>query len=233
VVLSRDPVEIDVVPLLGCREPFSSLSHLAGAVVFAGLAIRLIRRGNGDRVRTISLAVFAISTVQLLLTSAVYHATWPGQVRHLMLRADVSSIFLLIAASMTPGQAILFRGLPRSLSLILIWTAGIGGVIWRTLAINDSPGSFGIFVFLVFGWCSVIAGIVLWRRFGWNFVQPAVLSGLVYSLGAIGLMLDWPTMIPGIIGPHEVWHIAVLIALGLQWRFVFQFASGHVGSIEY
>jgi channel protein (hemolysin III family) len=83
-------------------------------------------------------------------------------------------------------------------------------------------------VFLGFGWASVVAGIILWRRYGWRFVQPAVLSGLFYSLGAIGLMLDWPIVIPELIGPHEVWHIAVLIALGLEWRFVFQFASGHL-----
>lgn len=229
MVLSHGLEKIEVLPLFGCREPFSSLSHLVGAAVFAGLAIRLIRRGNGNWIRTASLAVFAISSVQLLLTSGIYHWSWPGPFRHVMLRADVSSVFLLIAASMTPGQAILFTGLSRWLSLGLIWSAAIAGVVWRIVATDDSPGSMGISVFLMFGWASVIAGIVLWRRYGWSFIQPAVLSGLCYSIGAIGLMLDRPTLIPGYIGPHEVWHIAVLIALSLQWRFVFQFADGTVG----
>lgn len=228
MVLSPDVQEIDVAPLFGCREPFSSFSHLAGAIFFAGLAISLIRRGRGNHIRTVSLAVFALSSVQLLLTSGVYHWCWPGSLRQLMLRADVSSVFLLIAASMTPGQAILFTGISRWLSLVLIWSAAIAGVIWRAVSSHDGPGSFGIAVFLGFGWASVVAGTVLWRRYGWRFIQPAVLSGLVYSLGAIGLMLDWPIVIPELIGPHEVWHIAVLIALGLQWRFIFQFASGHL-----
>lgn len=226
VVVSGEVHEIDVVPLFGCREPFSAISHFAGALFFAGLAISLVRRGAGSRIRTVSLAVFAVSTVQLLLTSSVYHCFWPGPARQVMLRADVSSVFLLIAASMTPGQAILFSGRARSLSLIVIWSAAIAGVIWRTLAASGSPGALGIYIFLLFGWASVAAGVVLWRRYGWRFIQPAVLSGLVYSLGATGLMLDQPVLIPGAVGPHEVWHVAVLIALGLQWRFIFQFASG-------
>ena len=33
-------------------------------------------------------------------------------------------------------------------------------------------------------------------------------------------------LIPGVVGAHEVWHVAVLIGLGLHWKFVFQFAHG-------
>ena len=45
-------------------------------------------------------------------------------------------------------------------------------------------------------------------------------GGIAYSLGAIVLMLHAPSLIPGVIGPHELWHVAVLIGLGLHWLFV-------------
>jgi hypothetical protein len=46
------------------------------------------------------------------------------------------------------------------------------------------------------------------------------------SMGALVLGQDSLILIPGVIGAHEVWHVAVLVGLGLHWKFVFQFAQG-------
>ena len=226
--LSPDLHQIDVLPWMGCREPFSSLSHLFGAGVFAGLAVNLIRRGGADTVRATSLAVFGTTSVILLLLSGTYHVFWPGPTREFMLRADVSAVFLLIAGSMTPVHAILFTGVARWGALALIWFVEIAGIVWRMLFCENTPGPAGIAFFLLFGWGSAITAFVIWRRFGWNFVQPAVLSGLAYTVGAIGLILHRPILVAGIIGPHEIWHVAVLCALGLHWQFVNQFADGRL-----
>ena len=224
----RELHHIDAIPWLGCREPFSSVSHLMGSAVYAGLAYQFIRLGRGDWVRTISLSVMAIASVLLLLMSGMYHLCWPGPIRETMLRIDVVGVFLLIAASMTPGQAILFTGPARWGSLALIWTVAVVGITWRLMYWDTTHGRPAIVVFLIFGWGSVLSGIILWRRFGWDFVKPAILSGVVYTSGAIVLMLHRPVLIPGVIGPHEIWHIAVLTGIGLQWYFVSQFASGDV-----
>ena len=223
-VLNYDPHQIDVFALSGFREPFSSVSHLIGAAVFAGLSYDLVRCGRGDVVRTASLCVLSLSTVVLLLLSGVYHIFSPGPVREFMLRADVAGVFLLIAGSMTPGHAILFSGWWRWGALFLIWTIAVTGIIWRIMFCENSPGPAGIAFFLFFGWGSVITAFLLWRRNGWRFIRPAVMSGLAYTTGAIGLILHRPMLIPGVIGPHEVWHIAVLCGLGLHWRFVSNFA---------
>ena len=57
-------------------------------------------------------------------------------------------------------------------------------------------------------------------------MKPAVLAGASYTLGAIVLLLHGPTLVHGIMGPHELWHLAVLGGLSMHWKFVFQFASG-------
>ena len=222
------PHLIDVYPWLGCREPFSALSHLIGAGIFAGVAYHVTKKGVGDRLRAASLAAFGVCSVSLLLVSGIYHLFWPGPLRSVMLRIDVAAVFLLIAGSMTPVHAILFAGISRWAALLLIWCVAIGGIIWRILFCEETPGPAGIAFFLLFGWGSVITASVLWRRYGWDFVRPAVLSGLAYTIGAIGLMLHRPILIPGIIGPHEIWHLAVLCGLGLQWLFVNQFAAGQI-----
>ena len=34
------------------------------------------------------------------------------------------------------------------------------------------------------------------------------------------------------VGPHELFHMAVLVGIGFHWQFVFQFASGAVAVPE-
>ena len=218
--------EIAVFPLPGCREPLSSLSHMLGAFVFAAMAILLIRRGRGDWVRTSSLAVMASSSVLLLILNSAYHLSWPGPARDFLLRADVAGVFLLIAGSMTPIHAILFSGRSRWLALTLIWTIAIAGILLRMIYHEFVTDAVGVSIFLMCGWGSLVTAIVLWRRYGWEFMKPAVLAGASYTLGAIVLLFHGPTLVTGIIGPHELWHLAVLSGLSMHWRFVYQFASG-------
>ena len=218
--------DIAVFPLPGCREPLSSLSHMLGAFVFAAMAILLIRRGRGDWVRTASLVVMAASSVLLLLLSSAYHLSWPGPVRDFLLRADVAGIFLLIAGSMTPVHAILFSGRSRWIALVLIWTTAVLGILLRMIYHELVTDAVGVSIFLLCGWGSLVTAIILWRRYGWGFIKPAVFAGASYTLGAIVLLFHGPTLVHGILGPHELWHFAVLCGLSMHWRFVFQFASG-------
>ena len=220
--------EINVFPLPCFREPMSSLSHLLGAVVFTVLAVVLVRRGRGDWCRTISLAVMAFSTVQLLVLSGIYHMYWPGPLRQLMVRADISGVFLLIAGSLTPVHVILFRGVARWGPLTLAWAAAVLGIILRMVYFDSVSSEAGIAIFLLFGWGAAITAAVIYQRYGWAFVRPGVLAGLAYTAGAIVLTLHRPTLVAGLVGPHELWHLAVLTGLGLHWRFVFQFASGQI-----
>ena len=60
----------------------------------------------------------------------------------------------------------------------------------------------------------------------WLLVRQSVaLGGVAYTIGVGILGLHWPTIIPGAIGPNELQHVAVLLGLGLHWRFVFRFAA--------
>lgn len=220
--------DISTVPISGIREPFSSISHILGAIVFIGLAIALHRRGRGSRLRTISLGLMSYVCIQTLIISSIYHMLWPGHYREIMLRVDVAGIFFVIAGCLTPVHTILFTGPERWAPIAVAWVTAFGGALLRMSYFDQMPSVAGIAIFLVFGWGGAVTAFVLWRRHGWKFVQYAVLAGLSYTVGAVVLLLHRPVLIDGIIGPHELWHLAVLAGLALHWRFVFQFAEGAV-----
>jgi channel protein (hemolysin III family) len=217
----------------GFSDPVSSLTHLVGAGVFALLAIPLLRRGRGNRVRVACLGVYIISCVLLLAMSGVYHLLAPGgDGRAVLIRMDHGAIFVLIAGTFTPVHGILFHGRGRWAALLLLWSVTATAVTLKTLFFNDLAEWVGLTLYLGLGWMGVISGGILWVRYGWHFVRPLVWGGLAYTVGAVLEFVRWPVLIPRVIGPHELFHLAVLAGVGLHWRFVYQFASGVAPSAD-
>ncbi len=219
-------IEIDAFPFSGIQEPVSCLTHLLAAPMFAILGYFLVQRGRGNWGRTFSLAVMVLSTVFLLSVSGVYHLLGPGAGRDVMLQLDVAGIFALIAGTVTPVHAILFRGFNRWAPLLLVWSAAVIGITLTTISRGRIAPGVGTETFLLMGWGGLISCILLWKRFGFLFVRPLILGGVAYTAGAVILSLKLPPLVPGLIRTHELWHVAVLFGLGLHWKFVFQFAGG-------
>jgi channel protein (hemolysin III family) len=217
---------IDVYSIPGFREPFNCFSHLIGAVGFAALSFPFIRRGRGSRGRVACLVVMALSSILLLSLSGVYHMLWPGTAREVMRRLDVAAVFVLIGGTMTPIHVILFRGFHRWAPLTLVWGLAATGITLRMVFFASLPPGVGTACFVLLGWGGAISALVLWRRYGWSFVEPLVFGGIAYTIGAVILLAGRPVVLPGVIGPHELWHIAVLAGLGFHWRFVWAFAGG-------
>ncbi len=216
---------MQVYSLPGFFEPFCAFTHLGGALVFAVLAVLLLRRGRGDGRRVLLLGVFAFSCVLLLSLSGVYHMLREGGTARAVLgRLDMAAIFVLIAGTHTPVQGLFFRGVARWGVIALMWTLVAVGVTLFSIFYHDLPLGLGTSVYLLLGWIAGTAGIVVWRRYGTAQVGLLILGGVVYSVGAILLALEWPTLVPGVIGAHELWHVAVLVAMGLHWRFVLKHA---------
>jgi channel protein (hemolysin III family) len=218
------------VPVLSIAvfgDPLSALTHLAGAVVFARLGVSLVRQGRGDIHRTMSLIVFAFSCVLLLSISGTYHLWSPddGAIRDVLRRLDHAAIFVLIAGSFTPVHAILFRGKWRWGMLTGIWTVAVAGITLKTIYFTAIPEGFGLALYLGFGWLGLATWIALVRCFGFRFARPVLWGALAYTFGALTDFLRWPVLVPGIVGPHELFHLAVLAGLSFHWKFICSFAS--------
>jgi channel protein (hemolysin III family) len=210
-----------VYSIPGFADPFSSMLHLLAAVVFAVLAFFLVARGRGSMGRMLSLAIFAFSAVFLLSMSGVYHLLAEGgSGRRVLQRLDHAGIFLLIAGSFTPLHGIMFAGFWRWGILALIWAIAIAGITLKVIFFDSIPEWVGLSVYLGLGWLGLLSGFSLGRRLGLPFVKPLVYSGLAYSVGGITEYFRWHILIPGVIGPHELFHIAVIVGIGYHWRFI-------------
>ena len=216
-----------VLSITGFSDPFSSLTHLAAAVVFLILGIVLLRRGRGDRTRVISLCVFAFSCVLLLSLSGVYHLLEPDTPgREVLKRLDHAAIFVLIAGSFTPVHVILFRGGWRWGMLAGIWGAALAGLVLKTVFFSTMPEWLGLAMYLGLGWMGVISALHLARRYGLRFIQPLLWGALAYTAGALIEFLRWPVLQEGIVGPHEIFHLAVLAGISCHWAFILGIAAG-------
>jgi channel protein (hemolysin III family) len=207
-------------------EPLSALLHLAGAIVFARLGISLVRQGRGDLQRSMSLAVFVFSGVLLLSVSGTYHLSTPnGEFRDVLRRLDHAAIFVLIAGSFTPVHAILFRGPWRWGMLAGIWALALAGLTVKTLYFATIPEGFGLAMYLGLGWLGLASWVAIVRRFGFRFARLVLWGALAYTLGALTDYLRWPVPMPGLVGSHELFHLAVLAGLSFHWMFIRSFAS--------
>lgn len=205
----------------GFADPFSSLTHLAGALVALALAPTLMIRGAGARGRVAALGLFALAVVFTLSMSGVYHllpAASGG--RHVFRMLDHAAIFTLIAGTFTPVHVIVFRGWWRWGMLAFIWVVAVAAIGLKSVFFTGIPEWSGLLMYLAMGWFGATSGAVLWLHFGWRFVRPLVLGAVAYTAGALVDFLAWPVLVPGVIGPHGLFHVAVLAGVGCHWQFI-------------
>lgn len=214
----------EAIPWCGLYEPVCVISHWLGASVFAGLAVHLMNQAGPRRGQRVALLILCVTTVQTLAISGVYHLFEPGPLRSFFLQADMAGIFLLIAGSITPTQLIVFHGWWRWTPLAVAWSIALTGAVLKMTILPGKPGMEGTLVFILFGWGAVVMTVKLARERGFAYVRGPILAGLIYTIGATLLLLEKPVIFPGVVGPHEVWHLAVLTALGIHWAFVFRIA---------
>jgi channel protein (hemolysin III family) len=218
---------LNLYHLPGFHEPFSALSHLAGAVLFCVLGFLLLRRGRGDSARLVLLGIFAGSCVLLFSMSGMYHMMVRGtSARQVMKRLDHGAIFVLIAGTFTPAHGLLFRGPLRWGPLLLIWAAAITGITLKTIYFDDFAEWLGLSFYLTLGWLGGVSAILLARRYGFSFLKPLLFGGLAYTVGGVMEFFGWLVVIPRVVHAHDVFHVAVLVGAVFHWRFVWQFADG-------
>jgi channel protein (hemolysin III family) len=215
--------------LPGFQDPCSSISHLWGAVVFLILGCLLLRRGRGDRGRLIYLGVYAFSCVLLLSMSGVYHMMDRGGMpRRVMERLDHGAIFVLIAGTFTPAHGLLLRGRLRWAPLAFVWVAAITGITLKTIFFNDMAEWLGLSLYLAMGWFGAFSGALLAWHYGFTFIKPMLYGGLAYSVGGVLEYCRWPVVVPRVVHPHEIFHLAVLAGALFHFVFVWRFATGEV-----
>jgi channel protein (hemolysin III family) len=212
----------------GFSDPVSAMSHLfVGAPLFLVMTFVLVYRGRGDVGRQISLGIYGLTNVFLFSMSGVYHLLpLDSPERGVLQQLDHAAIFCLIAGTFTPAHYILFRGWYRWVSLLVIWTVAVLGVTLRAVMWNDVSESLSLSLYLGMGWFGGISGFLIGYRYGAKLFLLLLGGGLSYTAGAVIDYLRWPIFIPGVLGHHECFHLAVVIGAAWFCYFVYLIAPG-------
>ena len=212
---------MNTISIPGFSEPFSSISHLLGALIFFVYGIKLIYMARCHFGWAVAVGVFVLSGVFLLSMSGVFHLLeLQGVNRAVLQRLDHAGIFALIAGTFTPVHSILFTGFWRWGFLITIWSLAIAGIILKSIFFNDLAEWVGLVAYLGLGWLGILSAYLTHRLHGFTIIKPLVYGALAYTAGASLEFLRLPVVISGIIGPHELFHIAVLAGIAWHWIFI-------------
>jgi hemolysin III len=195
------------------------VSHQWGFVVSLASGAALIALAPRGRA-VVAAAIYAAAVSALLGTSTLYHRIdWRPAARRWMRRIDRSMIYVLIAASYTPFALLALHGTLATVVLLVVW-AGAGGGVMLQLVWPDHPKWVAVVVSMTLGWMVVITLTQLPGSIGWGAIGALLISGALYTTGAIVYARERPNPRPGVFGYHEVFHALVLAAAAIHYAVV-------------
>ena len=104
--------------------------------------------------------------------------------------------------------------------LVSIWTAATAGMILKLAFIDSVPEWLSLTFYLVLGWAGLFTAIALHRAVGLKPLIPIVLGAFAYTIGALIDVSALPDFVPGLIRPHEVFHLFVLAGVASHWVYI-------------
>ena len=158
-------------------------------------------------------AIFAVTSVMLFGTSAVYHrGTWSAPVAGVLRRLDHSNIFLIIAGTYTPLSVLLLPPDTAEALLWVVWVGAVLGLLGRVLWLG-APRWLYTPIYVALG--SVALGFL--PQFagspngGSDIVALVVGGGVAYIAGAVVYGTRRPNPSPRWFGFHEVFHALTVV----------------------
>lgn len=209
-------------PFLGFADPFSSWSHLLTALAAAVGTGFLYARGRGNTARVTALMIYSVSLIFLFSMSGVFHLLdRDGAARAVLQRLDHAGIWVLIAGTFTPIHVILFRRHWRWAVLLTVWVVAITALVLEVVFFDRFPEPLALSLFLALGWVGALSGLLFRQKFRDPTVYILMAGGVFYSIGAIIDFSRWPVIISGVVGPHEIFHVLVVLGAAAHWVFIY------------
>jgi hemolysin III len=207
--------------LIQLREPISALSHAAGAFLSVPATLSLWHRSRGQgRAKRISLLVYGLSMLTCYEASTLFHGARGSAARIATFNLfDHIGIYLYIAGTYTTVAWNVLRENWRRWSLTIAWLWAVAGSLLQ-LSRGDLPPLIATGLYMGMGWAMIFVYYELARVLSHRAMQPVVLGGLFYTVGAILNVMRWPEIRPGVFGSHELFHLFVLAGSAAHFWFI-------------
>lgn len=214
--------------LLSIREPVNSWSHLSGAVLVAIGTYFLYKKGRGSGIRTSALMLFSAALLFLFSMSGIYHALEPGPWRKFFRQMDYAAIWLVIACTITPVQVLFLKGRWRWAPLSLLWPVTISGMLYVNYHLRELHYGTILGLFTLLSLIGFVSYYRIARRHGHKEAFLLVAGGAAYAVGALIDYFEGGYRLLGWFGPHELFHLMVMLGAGLNWMFIYARADRKV-----
>ena len=201
----------------------NSITHGVGAVAaVAGAIYLIVASTHGTAWVVLSTAAFASTLILVYLSSTLYHALVRTRARRVFQVIDHCAIYLLIAGTYTPFALVPLRGPVGWTLLAAVWTLAIGGVIFKSLAV-ERFAVLSTILYLAQGWLAIFAMRSLFHAVGSSGVLWLLGGGLAYTLGVVFFALD---RLPYF---HAAWHLFVLAGSAAHYCAILFYVVPHPG----
>ena len=155
-------------------------------------------------------AIFLAASVLLFGISGLYHrGTWGTRGTAILRRVDHSNIYVFIAATYTPLALILLNGTSRAVLLTLIWSAALGGLLFR-LFWPSAPRWLYTALYIAMGWTALGWLGAFYDAAGLTVLILIIAGGLCYTFGAVVYARKRPNPSPAWFGYHEIFHVGTI-----------------------
>lgn len=211
------------------QNPVRGFLHGTAALASVAAGIVLLVRSSGGFWAKFAFAVFGLAMIALYTVSTLYHTIpWRQVWKQRMQRVDHSAIFVFIAATYTPIAAIVFDGWIRWLTLAVVWSIALTGVLLLAFRSNTAKG-LSVVLNATLGWLAVFLLAPMVDRLPWTAVMWMFIGGGLYTVGMVFLITNRPRLWPRVFSYHEAFHVLVIggtIAHYLvHFRYVARFAG--------
>ena len=207
------------------NELVSSCLHLCGAAGVILATPHLVRTLGYSRELKAGAVLQSACIAFLLLASSAYHLgahLWgeDDALTLLLVRIDRAGVWVIFAGFFILPHLILERGAWRWAPLALAWTiATAGAAIMLAEYVPLSAAQLA----LPYALASVI-GMVSTARFvlrrGLRESAGLLAFWVAFVAAALCFVFKVPNLIDGWFGPHEVWHLGILLGIGAHWHFM-------------
>lgn len=223
---SREPGQPPVLSRDGSvhvtDEKVNTVSHLVGAcLAVLGTAVLVTQAAvQEDPWKIVAFGIYGLSLVTLFVCSTLHHGIDRGpRVNDVLRTLDYTSVFLLIAGTVTPLVLVLARTPFGWAVLGTVWGIAALGIVLRSVW-RQLPKYVTSTLYIALGWMPV-ALVLTDLPLSPGGLALLAAGGLVYSVGFVVFVVERPNPWPGVFGFHELWHVLVVLAAALHFAVMY------------
>jgi hemolysin III len=201
------------------RPRLRGVFHLYAFFVALALGSLLVSFAPSGRAQA-AAAVFAAAVALMFGASALHHRiVWRECGYRWSRRVDHAGIFLLIAGTYTPFAVLVLDGAWSITILAVVWGGALAAILFKFLWV-DAPKWLASTLAIALGWVAVVVFPQLVEGLGWSGSSLVLAGGLLYTAGGVVYAMRRPNPLPAVFGYHEIFHVLVIAAVGLQYAVV-------------